>query len=100
MNESIISLKSKEARILFKHLSEVLAGHILEEVIVHSSDYRTFWTQILSKKEYTFRLTWNEALRLHSYLRFYIERNKQHTLLIDEKKIKSFPLYGLNVKAI
>lgn len=93
-----IIMNRREVKRAFDYLTEQLKGHVEPYVYLDTNNYRTFFSHFIFNKEYSYRLTWNEALRLHSYLRFYIERKKKHDLSITMAQIRNFPLYGLNVK--
>lgn len=104
--EHIRTLKDEEIRITFtpsevkrafKYLSTKLDGPIADTVSLDTNNYRGFWS-CFSSKEYNYQFTWNEALRFHSYLRFYLERGKKTPLVVTLFQIRTFPVYGLNVK--
>lgn len=91
-------MKPREVKRAFDYLSEVLSHHPEAYVYLDTNSYRTFFSHFTNSREYSHRLTWNEALRLHSYLKFYIDRNKKTTITITTEQIRNFPIYGLNVK--
>lgn len=93
-----IHMTASEVKRAFHYLGEKLEGRIEEFVSLDTNNYRGFWSCMKFSKEYNYRLTWNEALRLHSYLRFYLERHKKRELDVTMSQIRNFPLYGLNVK--
>lgn len=97
-NDVPLVMNSREVKRAYNYLSEVLAHHPEAYVYLDTNTYRTFFSHFINSKECSHRLTWNEALRLHSYLKFYIDRNKKNTITITTAQIRTFPLYGLNVK--
>lgn len=96
-DEIIIRMKPREVKRAFDYLTEQLAGKIKETVVLDTNNYRTFFSHF-SSKEYRYEFTWNEAIRFHSYLRFYLDRKKNNVIQVTLFQIRNFPLYGLNVK--
>lgn len=95
-NEIQIKMNRREVKRAFNYLGEQLAGKIKQHVVLDTNNYRTFFSHFTGR-EYRYELTWNEALRLHSYLRFYIDRDKKNKISISMSQIRNFPIYGLNV---
>lgn len=93
-----INMTPKEAKRVFDFLGEKLKGSIQPTVHLDTNNYRGFWSCFKFSKEYHYVLTWNEALRFHSYLRFYLEREKSHELNVTMSQIRNFPVYGLTTK--
>lgn len=95
-DEIRIKMTPREVKRAYDYLSKQLAGKIQSIVMLDTNNYRSFLS-CFTNKEFRYVLTWNEALRLHSYLRFYLDRNKNNKIEITMSQIRHFPVYGLNV---
>lgn len=95
----VIHLKNlTEVIRLNEKLLDILEGPIVEFITVDTNSYRGLLHAIFSRTEVNYKLSWNEALRLSSYLIYQIEKGKSKELNITEEMIRNFPIYGINVK--
>lgn len=97
-NEVMIHIRVSEIQTVFDFLSEKLSGAVRKTVTLDTNNYRGFWSSMINKYEYRYVLTWNEALRLHSYLRYWLEKGRDRDISVSLNSIRNFALYGVNVK--
>lgn len=97
-NEVIIHIAVSEIRTAFDFLSDKLKGRVRQTVVLDTNNYRGFWSSLMNKHEYRYVLTWNEALRLQSYLRYWLEKGRDRDISVSLASIRNFAVYGVNVK--